>query len=1106
MKIEARVRNHLTLFYMKLIPMMLLLVCLQATTRGYGQTTVTLNLNNSSLENALKDISSQTGYSFIYTRAQLKHSQNITAQLKNISLQDALDKCFFNQPLHYTIEDKYVVVIDKLANGSPLSEQTIDVSGKVVDEKSNALLRITVTTLRSKKSTYTNEKGEFTLKDVFENDILVFTSVGYTKAEIPIDKKTFHNITMKLVIGLLDETVIMAYGKTTRRLNTGNIGKVSSDVISQQPVLDPLSALHGKVPGLVVTQSSGLPGASIKIQIRGQNSLTQGSEPLIIVDGVPLATNNQPVNALRSLLSGGGQIEAGLSPIAGINPLDIESIEILKDADATAIYGSRGANGVLLITTKRGAPGKTMVFANFYTSWSKVPKLPKMLNTTEYLQMRREAFANDGLAPSENPSSPGYAPDLFLWDTTRETNFSKTMLGNAAHSYNGQAGLSGGSENMKFFFSAGHNKDGTIFPGDMGSDRISLSNNLNYSTNNKKLTFQLSTNYSSLKNNLIASSSLNSFLALPPNTPSLYTPDGKLNWQEGGYSFTNPLAYLLQKYNAVTDNLISNLQINYKITKGLSIRSSFGYNSIQVSEKSLMPIASQDPAYNPQGSQTIANSSNKGWIIEPQTEYETTIGKGRLNLLVGSTFSQQRQNVIEINASGYNNDQLIDALSAASFINSTNRFSDYKYTALFGRINYNWRQKYIINFTGRRDGSSRFGPGKRFANLGAVGAAWLFQEEHLIQKILPFLSYGKIRASYGLTGNDQIGNYKYLDMWAIDYKKYQETTALYPSELFNPQYGWETNRKFEISLDLSFLKDRIYFSSTYFNNKSGNQLVNYSLPAQTGFGSIISNFPAVVENKGFEFVLEATPIDIKNFKWSFAGNVSVPSNKLLSFPNLNTSSYQTTYVEGKSLSIIYKLHSLGVDPSTGVFLFEDTNNDNIISMGTDYQVTGKTDPRFYGGVRNTLAFKKIELDIFFDFRKQTGFNYLNAIYGNAQIPGFATNQPTYVLERWQKPGDLSMIQMFTTNRRSAAYQTRSNYRYSDAVYSDASYIRLRTISISWRLPTIVFKKISTNSSRIFVSAQNLFTISNYKGTDPEIQNYYSLPSLRTIAIGAKLNF
>ncbi|HTN05694.1 SusC/RagA family TonB-linked outer membrane protein [Agriterribacter sp.] len=1087
---------------MRLFILLTLFGCLQATASSYGQT-VSLDLRNESLEKALKEIKRQTGYSFIYTRAQLKYALPVTIQLKDGTVNEALDYCFQNQPLSYTIEDKYVVVLDKSGKKETKPDQTIDISGKVADENGNALLRITVTAVKSKKSTFTNEKGEFTLKGVLENDILEFTAVGYGKVEIAIGKKAFHNITMKLVVGLLDETVIMAYGKTTKRLNTGSIGKVDSKEITQQPVSDPLATLHGKVPGLVVTQSSGVPGGSLKIQVRGQSSLRQGSEPLIIVDGVPLAANNQAINNQFSILTTSNGT-SGLSPIANINPLDIESIEILKDADATAIYGSRGANGVVLITTKKGTVGKMRVFANFYTGWSKVPELPEMLNTAEYIKMRKEAIANDGFDPSTNRFDPGYAPDLLIWDTARDSNFSKMMLGNTSHTYNGHIGLSSGSENIQLFLSAGYNKEGTVFPGNMGINKISFTNNISYTAGDKKFSARLASSYSSAKNNLF-NTSISSFLSIPPNAPPLYTPDGKLNWEEGGYYFNNPLAYLKRTYDAVSDNLLSNLQVEYRLSKGITIRSSFGYNSMQVSEKSIVPISARRPTNNPTGSLSISNNVYKSWIIEPQAEYETQLGKGRLDILIGSTFLQNKQNALSVDAEGYKSDNLINSLGSATSTNTLNVFSDYKYAAIFGRINYNWDQKYLLNMTGRRDGSSRFGSRKRFANFGAIGVGWLFQEEKFMQKLFPFISYGKVRTSYGLTGNDQIGDYRYLDTWTVDYYNYQGTSVLYPTALFNPLYGWETNRKFEAALELGFFKDRIYFSSIYFNNRSGNQLVDYTLAFQTGFSSIISNFPALVENKGYEFQFTATPIKSKKFNWSISANISIPSNKLVRFDGLSSSGYSSSYVEGKSLNLIYKLNSLGTNPATGVFDFEDIDKNNTISISKDLTISGKTDPRYYGGIRNTFTIKRIELNFFVDFKKQTGLNYLYSIYSNFSVPGFPINQPKYVLDRWQQPGDVTAIQKFTTITYNEAYEAKELLRLSNGVYSDASFMRLKTVSLAWQLPANIFKVIKTYDSKIFVSAQNFFTISSYKGTDPETQDYYALPTLRTIAVGINLN-
>lgn len=1089
---------------MRLFFIFALFSAVQVTAKiSYGQEAVTLNLKNEPLEKALKEITRQTGYSFIYTRAQLKHTNRITIQLKSAPLKDALNSCFLDQPVSYTIEDRYVIVLDRPDSNIPPGDTTITVSGKVVGENGDGLLRISISAVKSKKGTYTNENGEFILQDIPENEVLIFTSVGYNKEEIAVRKKSFITVVMKQSISMLDETVIMAYGKTSRRFNTGNISKVSSEEIAQQPVSDPLATLHGKVPGLVVTQSSGIPGSSIRIQIRGQSSLRQGSDPLFIVDGVPLAANNQPINSQFSILTTSST--AGLSPIASINPLDIESIEVLKDADATAIYGSRGANGVILITTKKGVAGKSRVFANFYTGWSQTSKLPDMQNTSEYIEMRKEAINNDGFVPSANRFDPGYAPDILIWDTSRENNFSKLMLGNTAHIFNGQAGLSGGNENLQFLLSSGYNREGTVFPGDMGSDRISFTNNVNFHTENKKFSARLTSSYTNSKNNLF-NTSISSFLSLPPNAPPLHTEEGRLNWEEGGYYFDNPAAYLQYKYSAITDNLLSNLLIEYSIAKGLAIRSSFGYNLMRISENSIIPASAQRPDINPIGSLSVSGNVYKGWVIEPQIEYNTSLRKSRLNVLIGSTLLQDKQNGISVDAEGYRSDNLLNSLSAASSTYTKNIFSDYKYAAIFGRINYIWNQKYVLNLTGRRDGSSRFGPDNRFSNFGAIGAGWLFQTEKFIQKIVPFISYGKIRASYGLTGNDQIGDYRYLDAWTVDYYNYQGTSVIYPSALYNPLYGWETNRKFETALEIGLFKDRIYFSSVYFNNRSGNQLVDYTLASQTGFSSIISNFPALIQNDGFEFQLSTIPIKSQNFNWSVSANFSFPANKLIRFDGLSSSGYVATYVEGKSLNVIYKLNSLGTNSATGVFEFEDIDGDNTISISKDLVVRGNTDPIYFGGIRNTFTLKNVEFDLFIDFKKQTGLNYLYSIYGNYRIPGFIANQPKYVVSRWQQPGDITDIQKFTTITYSDAYAAKELLRYSNGVYSDASFMRLKTASISWQLPASIFRSIKVYHSKIFLSVQNLLTISGYKGTDPETQNYYALPTLRTIMAGVNLNF
>lgn len=1092
------------LLTMKLLILFTIIACVQASARGYGQT-VSLSLQNAPLEKAFKEIKRQTGYSFVYTRAQLKNTIPITYQVANGSLKDVLEQCFRNQPLSFVIEDKYIVVQTKAAAIPPPTTQQppITVAGKVINEDGEIVAGATVIAKKSNKATSTNERGEFLLKDVDENETLLITSIGYYKEEIEVDKRTYLLIRLRVAVGTLDETVVMAYGKISKRLNTGNIGKVTSEEIAKQPVTDPLATLHGKVSGLVITQTSGLPGSTIKVQIRGQNSLTQGSEPLFVIDGVPFAANNQSVNNLTSILTSGTGI--GLSPFSTINPSDIESIEILKDADATAIYGSRGANGVILITTKKGKSGKTKVTANFYSGWSNVTRTMDMLATPDYLRMRREAFVNDGLIPSSDPTSMGFAPDLLLWDTTRNTDFKKLMIGSTANTFSAQTGISGGNQNVQFLLNSGYIREGTVFPGDMGLSRISLSNSINYTGDKKKFSIKFTGNYSYTKNNLI-NASVYSFLILPPNSPSLYTSDGKLNWDEGGVNFDNPLSYLLRKYSAITDNFLGNLQVDYKIFRGLSLRTSLGYNMMQVDEKSINPIAAQNPSNNPNGTLSIGNSNLKSWIIEPQVEYERNIGKGVLSILLGTTFQENINKRLFIEASGYVNDNLLSSLAGGTISSKSNRFSDYKYSAFFGRLNYNLAQKYIFNITGRRDGSSRFGPGRQFANFGAFGAGWLFYKERLVVKKLPFISYGKLRSSYGITGNDQIGDYSFLDTWNINSNSYQGSQTLNPSGLFNADYGWEVNRKFELGFELGFLRDRILFSSSFYDNRSDNQLVSYKLPGQTGFPSITRNFPALIQNKGFEFELTVQPLEKQQLNWTISFNLSLPKNRLLSFPSLSTSSYSSTYVEGNSLNLIFQLKSLGANPNTGIFDFEDINNDSIIKIPDDLKVSGNTDPVYYGGFRNNIRYKDFEFDFFVEFKKQTGRNYLYSIYGNNFLPGFMGNQPAIVLDRWQKQGDLSPIQKFTVVSTSAAYSARNNFRSSDGVYSDASFLRFKTVSVSWHLPKSLLEKLKFSNFRLYVTGQNLFTITNYKGSDPEVQNLYVLPPLRTLAAGIQVTF
>jgi TonB-linked SusC/RagA family outer membrane protein len=1072
----------------------LLLLLVIATTAQ----NISLDVKQAPIVKVFKEIQKQTAFSFIYTAEDLKGTHPVTLFVSSKPLPETLSLLFEGQPLSYSINEQFIVV--KKNSSTALNPPGQDITGRVITTTGEPLPGATVSIKGSSRATATGSKGDFRLIDVGPHTILVISNVGYQSQEIDVGGKSYILATLQEAISSLDETVVMAYGTTTRRLATGSISKVSGTEISKQPVSNPLAALQGRVAGMTIVQSSGVPGSAFKVRIRGQNSLRQGSEPLYIIDGVPFALGNETLNQITNAAGSGGGGMGGLSPLNLINPGDIESIEVLKDADATAIYGSRGANGVVLITTKRGQPGATRVTVNSYTGFSKVTRTMDMLNTQQYLQMRREAFANDLITPTNDE-----APDLFSWDTSRYTDFKRLLIGGTAHTSDIQVSLSGGNTRTQFLMGAGHHKETTVFPGDMHSRRASFLLNLGHSSADQKFTASLNASYAANRNNLVAND-LSSYINLAPHI-HLYDSLGHLNWMEGGIPFRNlslinPLAYLQKKYAGNFDNLISHLKFSYQLLPELSLRLSLGYNLAIGDENQVNPGSSIDPNEGSLPFSSFANNRTRGWIIEPQLDYKIKIQKGVLELLSGGTL--QENSAIGFRAEGmnYTSDLLLNNLNAAGLVVNANSSSQYRYVAAFGRINYNWQGKYVVNFSGRRDGSSRFGPGQRFANFGAAGAAWIFSGE--LKKLLPFVSYGKLRGSYGSAGNDQIGNYKYLDTWTTTSTPYQGVPGLLPSALYNPDFAWERSYKLEGALDIGLFDDHLLLNAAYYRNRSGNQLINYTLPIQTGFSSVLKNIDAVIENKGFEFAATGNLKIGKQVGWESSLQFSLPKNKLVSFPGLAATSYARTYVIGEPVSVINVYHSYGIDAATGVYAFEDVNKDG--KLNSEDFIHKNYEPRVYGGFRNTFRYKNFELESFFEFKKSMGNNYLYTLGYN--VPGFNySNQPVIVLNRWQRPGDVTDIQKFTASANSDAFiKATENLISSDAVYTDASYVRLKNVNASYSFPERLCDRLGIKGVRVYVQGQNLVTMSSYVGADPENQNIYVLPPLKTITGGIEVKF
>jgi len=1097
---------------MKLTVSLITILIIQANAEARSQERITLTIKNAPLEVILKEITKQTSYQCIFPEQFKQIANRVDISVSNATLEEVLAICFKDQPFTFTIVKKIIIVKQK--ESKPTNTKIVSTSlvyskihGQVTNEKGEPLAGASVQIKGTNRGIATGKDGNFEIDQIPPNATLIISFTGYADKEIKINSKDFITIVLSISANPLDAIQVIAYGTVSKRLNTGNVTTVKAADIEKQPVNNPLLALEGRVPGMFITQSTGLPGSAVKVQIRGQNSISNGNDPLYIIDGVPYTSQNISFGIgylLGNSGTGGGYFSPG-NPFSYINPADIESVEILKDADATAIYGSRGANGVILITTKKGRSGATKEDINIQSGWGKVARKMKLLETRQYLAMRREAFKNDGATPNPNADY-----DLTLWDTTRNVDWQKELIGGTAQYNDMQASVYGGNTNTQFLIGAGYHRETTVFPANFNDQKGSVHFNISNISPDKKFQILLSGVYTIDNNKLSGYDLTDQALKLPPNAPKLYKHDGSLNWEPNAsgtstWQYNNPAAMLLLGYKTITNNLVSNAVLSYEIIPHLQIKSSLGYTNMQTNGVQTIPLEVYDPStwsYK-QRSTTFANGNIHSWIIEPQLSYSKLFKKGEITVLAGATIQQNGSSGQEIVASGFNSDLVMEDIASATIITPyTRATSAYKYAAVFNRFNFNWDDKYLVNLTARRDGSSRFGPANQFHNFGAIGLGWIFSNEQLIIRTIPFLSYGKLRASYGTTGSDQVGDYTFMDLYnsANTGVPYLGTVGVSPSRIFTPDLAWEETKKLEAGLELGFLNDRILFTTSFYRNQSSNQLMAYSLPAITGFTSVEKNLDALVQNKGWEFELRTININRKTFRWVSSLNVSINRNKLVSGVGVLDAYYQKLL--GHPLQSRFVYHYLGVDPISGLYQIADSHGGPITAPNplTDATVLIDLTPRFYGGFQNSLSYKGLQLDFLFQFTKQPAWQQYLYNY----VPGFFTsssgsNQPVTVLNRWQQPGDVKSIQKFSQDY--SEFNAWNNAQQSDQSYGDASYIRLKNMSLSWQLPGQWKKTLHLQNARVYVQGQNLLTITRFQGLDPENKSPTYLPPLRVITLG-----
>jgi len=970
-----------------------------------------------------------------------------------------------------------------------IQQQTMQVSGTITDVN-GALPGVSITVKGKPSGTVSGLNGKYTI-EIASNDILVFSFLGYKTVEIYVNNQPSINVQLVEDTTQLKEVIVNAgYYSVKDKELTGNIARITAKNIETQPVTNVLATMQGRMAGVNITQTTGMPGGGFAVQIRGQNSLrSTGNDPLYVIDGIPYSSEAIGSSSTSTVL-------AGLtSPLNSIDPDQIESIEILKDADATAIYGSRGANGVVLITTKKGKAGKTRFTGNYTTGLGSVTRFMDLMNTEQYLAMRKEAYSNDGVTVY-----PSNAYDLNgAWDQNRYTDWQKVLIGGTAEITNMNVSILGGSAQTQFLLSGNFSKQTTVFPGGFRYKKGNIHLNVNHESENKKFHVLFSGGYTAQDNNQPYFDLTRESRILAPNAPELYDTEGNLNWQNN--TFTNPLRNLNGKYSALTYDLLANTVLSYQLMNSLEIKSTFGFSDLLHKESSTAPSTLYNPAYGIGSDNSVLflnNANRQTWIAEPQLNWNKSLGKAKISLLAGGTFQNKIETQLVHQALGFPSNSMIYNLAAASNVTITqNDGSVYRYQAFFGRANFNWDDRYIINLTGRRDGSSRFGPGKQFATFGALGVAWLFSNEKIV-KDNKILSFGKLRFSYGSTGNDQIGDYQYLDTYSTTGIAYEGIVGMEPSRLYNSKFGWETNKKLEIALETGFLNDRIFFTAAWYNNRSSNQLVGVPLPGTTGFSSIQANLDATVENRGLELTLRTLNFQGKDFSWSTQFNFSASKNKLIAFPGLEGSTYRNQFVVGQPLNIVKVFQFKGVNPETGIYQFEDFNGDGIVSETDDKQTVKDLNPQFFGGAQNQLKYKQFQLDFLFQFVKQENYNAIRTF----SMPGTRKNQLAETANHWQNVGDNAPNQVYSVSNstiRNAYFQ----YTESTASISDASFIRLKNVALYYDVPTKWHKDIQC---RLSIQGQNLLTFTKYMGADPEFKTYDYLPPLRLFSAGVQFTF
>ncbi len=945
------------------------------------------------------------------------------------------------------------------------------VTGRIISsEDGSALPGVNVVLKGTTTGTVSDADGNYTLSVPSSGGILTFSFIGLSAQEVVIGERATINLTMSQDITQLSEVVVTGYGTFLKKEFSGTVASVGSKDIAKLPLLSASQALQGQAAGVFVTSNSGSPGGGISVRVRGQTSVSAGNDPFYVVDGVPIQSANLTQNGL------GGQVQ---NTLAGLNPQDIEEIQVLKDAANTAIYGARAANGVVLITTKRGKTGGTQINLSAWTGVSDVTKTVNKISAQEWVDLNNEARVNDGLAPLPNSSPPLPAPQVpsWGWDGKTNTDWIKEVF-RSARTNEYQLNISGGDEKTRYYFSGSFRDEESTLIGSSykrGTGRLNLDHKAS-----KLFQFGTSLSVSSELNNRINNDNnifgVYSVAILNLPTTAVRDENGKF---VDGIFLSNPVrdAVITRNENK-TLKIIGNFYTNIHLTDGLDFKTDFSYDYNALTEDNYSPVSSAE-GRGSNGSGQFSYRQVGTFVIEPTLRYAKVFGADHsFNAVLGGTIQGTRDFRNDAQGNGFARESLTYLLSAATITAGSSFRTENTFQSVFARAGYTFKEKYIASATIRNDASSRFGSNNRNSLFYAGSLGWNFSDESFM-KGLNWLSLGKLKASYGTTGNSNIGDFPYQGVFSGN-SNYLDRPAFSPLQIGNPDLKWETTAVLDLGIELGLFQNRVNLTANYFNRQTTDLLFASPVPFTTGFGSVQKNIGAS-ENKGFEFELGGTVLNIGDFKWTASSNITFLESKLLKLVDDKPipQGFASVILAGSPLSSFYGLKFLGVDPGTGQSIFDDLNGDGQITQ-LDNQIIGNANPKSFGGFTNRFSYKGLSLDVFFQF--SAGNDVYNSTQTFSLVPGNGFGTTTEIRRRWKKPGDITDIPRAT---RVAGNDGVDNSRF----VSDGSYLRLKNITLSYDIPKAIVQRAKFRSVRLFVTGENLLTFTGYSGADPEVSTF-----------------